>query len=259
MSRSQNRLSKRDQPTTGSRSQRRSNTTTTIVLLLLLVGASGAAAYYYNQHAVQTNRASDLSSQVADLNAKIQSLNQKIASMGDQCVPDRGYSTCNEEILSLSSQISDLTSQENNLTSIVNLRKSQVIANSVGLTWPGCGDTGQPSCTSQSPLVSAPQLSSFATQCAGGSSCYAGHLDINWTATQPIHLFFQFATGSGTATTTSNSGTTGSTIIPYPGGSTLTNGDFIGSFQNDGCVYDTLNNPVRCPGGSLTYNAVYTY
>lgn len=259
MSRSQNRLSKRDQPKTGSRSQARSNTTVTIVLLLLLVGASGAAAYYYNQRAVQTNRASDLSSQVADLNAKIQSLNQKIASMGDQCVPDQGYSTCNEEILALSSQITNLTSQRNNLTDIVNLRKSQVIASSVGLTWQGCGDTGQPSCTNQSPLISAPQLNFFAIQCTGGSSCYAGYLDINWTATQTIHLYFQFVTGTGTASTTSNSGTTGSTIIPYPGGSMLTNGDFMGSFQNDGCVYDTLNNPIRCPGGSLTYNAVYKY
>ena len=179
---------------------------------------------------------------------------------GTLCIPDQNYTTCNEELQALNWQIASITNDRNSLNDTLNLQRVRVLASSVNLNWVGCGDIDQSSCTGQNPSISAPELNSFAAECASSVSvCYAGYLKINWTSTQPLHLYVQFAISTGTATTTSNSGTTGNTLVPYPGGSALTNGDMISNFQNDACTYDVQDNPLHCPSGSLTYNATYVY
>jgi cell division protein FtsB len=248
-----------------------------VVLSILLVGASGTAAYYYSQRGLSVNHAADLDTQIVSLNAQISSdkdqiatldsridtLNQRISVLvQSQCAPDSGYSSCSVEIASLQSQVNqlqsekatlqarvdNLTSQVNDLNDIVNLKKTQVLANSVTVNWASCGETSQPSCTTQSRYI---YPNGFSSICS--STCYAGYLKVDWTSTQSVTAFFIFTVGSGVSTVVSSSTSAGTTSIPFPG-----TGSYFGGFQNDACFYDNFSN-LHCPGGSLTYTETYIY
>jgi cell division protein FtsB len=249
--------------------------TAVVVLLILFIGASGASAYYYNQRGQQENHAADLNTQIASLNAQISSdkdqiatlnsridtLNQRISVLvQSQCIPDSGYGSCSVEIASLQSQVSqlqsekaalqakvdNLTSQLSELNDIVNLKKTQVLANSITVNWASCGETSQPSCTTQSRYIYPSGFSSIST-------CYAGYLKVDWTSTQSVTAFFVFTIGPSMSTVVSSSTSAGTTSMPFPG-----TGTYFGGFLNDACFYDNFNN-LHCPGGSLTYSETYVY
>jgi cell division protein FtsB len=257
-----------------------------VVLSILLIGASGTAAYYYNHqgkppdYSGYLDQIKGLNSQIDSLNAQIASLNAQIALdkssidslnvrisqlLQAQCVPDSGYSSCSVEIANLQSQVSqlqsdkatlqakvdNLTAQVNNLTDIVNMKKKTIVADSKTINWSACGETGQPSCTNQSPYLFPSTFLSFCP-----STCYSGYLNLTWTSTQHLTVTFTFSLpGSAmTSTTSTGSASSGAFIIPYAVG--LQGGS--AGFHNDSCFTDAFGN-IHCPSGTMTYSESYVY